>query len=38
MDRTELNRALAKVIAYKAVGKHKEAEEWFAKLAQMLGY
>jgi len=38
MDRTELNRALAKVIAYKNCGKEKEVADWFARLTQMLGY
>ena len=38
MDRSEINRALAKCIAYKNVGKEVEAKVWFDKLAKLLGY
>lgn len=37
-DRSECNRALAKVIAYQNVGKQREAKQWFRDLAQLLGY
>ena len=36
MDRAELNRALAKAIAYKNCGKAAEAEEWGRKLVELL--
>lgn len=36
MDRTELNRALAKAIAYKQLGKTDEAEEWGRRLIRLL--
>lgn len=36
MDRTEINRALAKAIAYKQCGKHDEAREWARKLVTLL--
>jgi hypothetical protein len=36
MDRAELNRALAKAIAYKNCGKQVEAEEWARKLVVLL--
>ena len=36
MDRTEINRALAKAIAYKQCGKHTDAEQWAIKLIQLL--
>jgi len=32
----EISRTLAKAIAYKACGKHKEAKEWATKLLEML--
>jgi hypothetical protein len=38
IDRTEANRALAKVIAYRNCGKEAEAKAWFNKLASELGY
>jgi hypothetical protein len=36
MDRTELNRALAKAIAFKACGKEQEAEIWARRLIELL--
>lgn len=36
IDRTEVNRALAKAIAYKACGKDDEAALWAAKLVTLL--
>jgi len=36
VDRHEINRALAKAIAYKNCGKQTEAEEWARKLVQLL--
>lgn len=36
IDRVEINRALAKAIAYKACGKEREAEEWARRLVQLL--
>ena len=36
IDRTELSRALAKAIAFKQCGKHREATEWAAKLVWLL--
>lgn len=36
MDRQEINRALAKAIAYKNCGKDEEAAEWARKLVEML--
>lgn len=36
IDRTEVNRALAKAIAFKNVGKDDEAEEWGRKLVKLL--
>ena len=36
IDRSEVNRALAKAIAYKQSGKDKEAKEWVAKLVMLL--
>jgi hypothetical protein len=36
LDRSEMNRALAKAIAFKACGKHAEAEEWAARLIGLL--
>lgn len=38
IDRTELNRALAKAIAYKVCGKDQEAAEWARKLVRLLGF
>lgn len=38
MDRNAISQAVAKVIAYKNVGKEREAYEWFARLATLLGY
>ena len=32
IDRTEINRCLAKAIAYQQVGKTEEAEDWARKL------
>lgn len=36
IDRVEINRALAKAIAFKACGKQAEAEAWARKLCQLL--
>lgn len=36
LDRTELNRALAKAIAYKQCGKDDEAREWGRTLIKLL--
>jgi hypothetical protein len=36
IDRTEVSRSLAKAIAYKACGKHAEAEAWARKLVEQL--
>lgn len=36
MDRVELNRALSKAIAFKNVGKDKEAEECARELIRLL--
>lgn len=36
MDRSEINRALAKAIAYKQCGKDAEAAVWAAKLVDLL--
>jgi len=36
IDRSEVSRALAKAIAFKNVGKHKEAEDWARKLVKLL--
>lgn len=38
MDRSSINRALAKVLAYRACGKEREAEEHFRQLVELLGY
>ena len=38
MDRQAIMQAVSKVIAYKNVGKEKEAREWWIKLNQLLGY
>lgn len=37
LDRSEINRALAKAIAYKQCGKDAKAAAWAAKLALLLG-
>lgn len=37
IDRSEAAKALAKAIAYKNVGKDKEAAEWARKLVELLG-
>ncbi len=37
MNRTEINRALAKAIAYKQCGKDRKAEQWAAVLVDLLG-
>lgn len=36
MDRSEINRALAKAIAYKNCNKQTEAEQWAKKLIELL--
>jgi hypothetical protein len=36
MDRREINRALAKAIAYKQCGKHVEAATWARELVNLL--
>jgi hypothetical protein len=36
IDRAEVNRALAKAIAYKNCGKDAEAEDWARKLVVLL--
>lgn len=36
MDRSEINRALAKAIAYKNCGKDAEAQEWARTLVRLL--
>ena len=36
VDRSEVNQALAKAIAYKQVGKEAEAQEWARKLIRQL--
>lgn len=36
MDRSEINRALAKAIAFKQCGKDDLAEEWARRLAVLL--
>jgi hypothetical protein len=38
INRSEVSQALAKVIAYKNVGKEAEARQWAEKLAKLLGY
>lgn len=37
LDRSEINRALAKAIAYKNCGKDAMADAWAAKLVELLG-
>ena len=36
MDRSEINRALAKAIAYKACGKDSDAAAWARRLIELL--
>lgn len=36
MNRTEINRALAKCLAYAACGKVAEAKDWQRKLNELL--
>lgn len=36
IDRSEVSRALAKALAYKERGKHREAAAWAAKLVDLL--
>lgn len=36
IDRSEINRALAKAIAYKQCGKDEEANVWAARLVVLL--
>jgi hypothetical protein len=36
IDRSEVNRALAKAIAFKQCGKHAQAEAWAAELVRLL--
>lgn len=36
IDRPEVNRALAKAIAFKACGKDAEASAWARKLVELL--
>jgi hypothetical protein len=36
IDRSEVNRALAKAIAYKQCGKDEKAHAWAAKLVALL--
>lgn len=36
LDRSEINRALAKAIAYKQCGKHASSELWAARLLGLL--
>jgi hypothetical protein len=36
MDRSQINQALAKAIAYKQCGKDAAAAEWARKLIQLL--
>lgn len=36
IDRSEVNRALAKALAYKACGKEPEAQAWAAELVRLL--
>ncbi len=36
MDRSAINRALAKAMAYKQCGKQREAEIWAARLVYLL--
>lgn len=36
MDRSEINRALAKAIAYKGCGEDDKANQWAARLIELL--
>lgn len=36
IDRSEVNRALAKALAYKQCGKDREAERWAVRLVELL--
>lgn len=36
MNRSEINRALAKAIAFKQCGKHRDAEWWARELVRLL--
>jgi hypothetical protein len=36
IDRVEVNRALAKAIAFKACGQHRKASAWAGKLVKLL--
>ncbi|HEX3920065.1 MAG TPA: hypothetical protein VHW60_22230 [Caulobacteraceae bacterium] len=36
IDRSQVNRALAKAIAYKACGKDRHADAWAAELVRLL--
>ncbi len=36
IDRSEVNRALAKAIAFKACGKDRDAAEWARRLVELL--
>lgn len=36
IDRSEVNRALAKAISFKAVGKNEEAKRWARSLIRQL--
>jgi hypothetical protein len=36
MNRSEINRALAKAMAYKQCGKDQDANEWARRLIQLL--
>ncbi len=36
IDRSEVNRALAKAIAFKNCGKHQKANAWAAELVHLL--
>ena len=36
IDRSEVNRALAKALAYKQCGKDRDAEQWARQLVELL--
>jgi hypothetical protein len=36
IDRSEVNRVLAKALAYKQCGKDREAEQWARRLVELL--
>lgn len=36
IDRSEINRALSKALAYKACGRQQDAEAWAARLVELL--